>query len=356
MRVSVVLATRNRPVLFERALASVLAQRDVDAEVVVVLDGSDDEHLAAYEAVFERARSRLGDRLRVLRLVHRPAGHGQSYALNTGVAAARADYVAFLDDDDLWIDDGHLARIGRVVDEGGAPPPDLLFTNQVAYREGKRLPGPTWLEGLAAELAAAGRAAAAEGAYEVTVADLMATRGFCHLNTFVIRRDFYEAVGGMDEGIRWECDRDLYLRAIDRAGRIVHLPQCVSRHNVPAPTGGASMTTSLSMLDRRLYQLRVLDKAALFAVHADIRRHGLRHKGFTLKKIAETLTATGRPRSALAYAREALGLAPTVKWTIYTGLLSYRRLRAALPPRPRRPLASPSRPSAAACDPPARRE
>ena len=80
------------------------------------------------------------------------------------------------------------------------------------------------------------------------------------------------------------------------------------------------------MIERRLSQLRLLDKAALFAEHAEIRHHGLRHKGYALKKIAEDLAAAGRPALALRYAREALGLQPTLKWTGFTLLLALRAI------------------------------
>ncbi|MBV1900254.1 MAG: glycosyltransferase, partial [Kordiimonadaceae bacterium] len=37
---SIIITTRNRPVMFEAALKSVLSQQDVSLEVVVVNDGS----------------------------------------------------------------------------------------------------------------------------------------------------------------------------------------------------------------------------------------------------------------------------------------------------------------------------
>jgi hypothetical protein len=154
----------------------------------------------------------------------------------------------------------------------------------------------------------------------------MAAQGFCHSNTLTVRRALYEAVGGMDESIRWELDRDIYLRLIDRAAEMRYLPDIVSRHNVPDPEAATSITTRLSTIERWLQQLQVLDKAALFAGHADIRQHGLRHKGYALKSIAEELAATGRPALALCYAREALGLQPTVKWAGFTALLALRAL------------------------------
>jgi len=90
--VSAVIPTRDRKPLLLQALASVRAQKSVDLEVVVVDDGSCD-------GTADRVAA-LGDpRVRVIRH-DRPLG--QACARNTGVAAATGEWVAFLDDDDLW--------------------------------------------------------------------------------------------------------------------------------------------------------------------------------------------------------------------------------------------------------------
>lgn len=93
-RVSVVIPTRGRPdLLISRALRTALAQTLQDIEIVVVVDGPDD---ATTEAL-----SRLGDpRVRVLA---QPMSVGGSEARNIGVRAARAEWIALLDDDDEWL-------------------------------------------------------------------------------------------------------------------------------------------------------------------------------------------------------------------------------------------------------------
>jgi GT2 family glycosyltransferase len=90
MRFSVVIPTYNRVRLLPRALQSVWAQRFTDYEVIVVDDGSTDgtnEYLQS-----------LGTKLRGIRQANR----GPGAARNAGARAARGEYVAFLDSDDLW--------------------------------------------------------------------------------------------------------------------------------------------------------------------------------------------------------------------------------------------------------------
>ncbi|HTU53381.1 MAG TPA: glycosyltransferase [Acetobacteraceae bacterium] len=319
---SVVMATRNRPTLFGEALRSVLAQSCPEIEIIVVNDGSAPEHGLAYAAILEGMDT---NRVRALALVPRPSGHGPSYALNAGAAEATAPYLCFLDDDDCWTDPGHLARAHAVLADQPAPV-DLYLANQAAFLHGEQRPGPIWIEDLSEILTATGNRPDDNGAHTVGVAELLQSSGFCHLNTLIVRRALYQEIGGMDENIRWEGDRDLYLRLIDRAAAIKYAPVTVSRHNIPDPAKTANMTTAISELEKRLFQLRVLDRAALFARHPAIRAHGRRHKAYALKKIAESLAEAGRAADSAAYAREALGAGPTLKWAGYTAWLTLRSL------------------------------
>jgi glycosyltransferase involved in cell wall biosynthesis len=93
--VSVVIPTRNRSGLLARTLRSALRQHGVDLEVVVVDDGSTDDTADMLR--------RFGDPR--LHLVQQVSPLGVSASRNAGVAAASGEWVAFLDDDDLWAPD-----------------------------------------------------------------------------------------------------------------------------------------------------------------------------------------------------------------------------------------------------------
>ncbi len=92
MEVSVVIPTRNRWRLLQTTLASALDQQDVTLEAIVVDDASTDD-------TGERLAAMPDERIRVLRHETR---QGPGPARNTGIAAARGEWIAFLDDDDLW--------------------------------------------------------------------------------------------------------------------------------------------------------------------------------------------------------------------------------------------------------------
>lgn len=90
-RVSVLIATFNRPKYLSEALASVLRQTYANIEVIVVNDGGQD--------VSDIVNS-FGDH-RVI-FINRGQNHGKAFSLNEALSRATGKYIAYLDDDDLY--------------------------------------------------------------------------------------------------------------------------------------------------------------------------------------------------------------------------------------------------------------
>ncbi len=95
--VTAVIPTRNRPEEVCAAVRSALAQTNGLVEVIVVIDGPD---AATVQALIALQTAERDGRLRVLPLAS-PVGGAE--ARNIGVRHARAHWIAFLDDDDLWL-------------------------------------------------------------------------------------------------------------------------------------------------------------------------------------------------------------------------------------------------------------
>lgn len=94
-RVSVVIPSRNRLQRLTVALRTALGQVGVDHEILVVDDGSTDGTSDYIQSLGE-------PRVRVFR---HAVSAGVAAARNTGIEHAQGEWIAFLDDDDLWSPD-----------------------------------------------------------------------------------------------------------------------------------------------------------------------------------------------------------------------------------------------------------
>ena len=125
VRISAVIPTYNRAQLVVRAIESALDQERPPDEIIVVDDGSIDdtaEHI-----------SRFGTAVRFLQ----KENGGGAAARNEGVRAARNEWVAFLDSDDVW-EPHHLQRMEAAIQatRGAA---NLYFSDTVlAPHDGPR--------------------------------------------------------------------------------------------------------------------------------------------------------------------------------------------------------------------------
>ncbi|HBY59173.1 MAG TPA: hypothetical protein DEH78_05090, partial [Solibacterales bacterium] len=110
--ISVVIPVWNGERFLHQAIQSVLAQTMAPDEIIVADDGSTDGSL--------RIAAGFGDRVRLL-----PAAHqGVSATRNRGVNAARGSLIAFLDADDLWLDDKLERQLACFRDNPGA---DIVY-------------------------------------------------------------------------------------------------------------------------------------------------------------------------------------------------------------------------------------
>lgn len=187
--VSVVIATRDRPEMMREALASVLDQAyDGPIEVILVFDRSEPNFDLADDSDPQR-------RVVVTVNVRSP---GLAGARNTGITASTSDYVAFLDDDDLWLPGKLAAQVGLLE---AAPAAGLATSGILVSYNGENhvrsLPQQT-----------------------VTLDDLLRDRHTeLHPSTFVARRShLIKGFGLVDEAVPggFGEDYDLLLRAAKR--------------------------------------------------------------------------------------------------------------------------------------------
>jgi len=196
--ISVVIPYCNREKYIDEAIQSVLAQTLEPLEIIVVNDCSR-----------ESSRRYLDQYAGICRIIDLPVNIGLAGARNVGIHAARGRYIAFLDDDDMWLpmkleiqrrymeeypdcDIVHSAAWFFFLDE-----PEVLFMNFKA--------GP------------------------MTLAQALTNEHWAIIPTCLVRSEVARAVGGFDVSFR-ECeDRDFIIRCCAAGCRIEGINEGLAR-------------------------------------------------------------------------------------------------------------------------------
>jgi glycosyltransferase involved in cell wall biosynthesis len=282
---SIVIPTRDRPQLLQRAVRSALAQTIEACEVIVVDDGS-----ATSIVLPEDGR---------LRLIRLPASRGSSAARNAGLRAARGTFVAFLDDDEVLPE---MAAISlAAIETSTLPRPVAALSGlEVVHADG----GTPWLR-LPPTLPK-GRHFALE--------DPQPGTSFLCKQTLVAPRDVVRSIGGFDEANRSRELTDLLLR-VNPVCSLQGTPVVTYRqynHRGPRlshnPSFNQDSFARLVARHRALFEAHPRGHARFLVEHAlMLQAYGLRREAFA------QLLAAGRraPRTTLGL----LGWRMRAGWT-----------------------------------------
>lgn len=270
--VSVIIPTRGRPAFVRESIAAVVGQvYPGDIECIVVHDQEPPN-----ESLTSLGTAR--HRVRVVANSHAP---GLAGARNTGLDAARGDYIATCDDDDVWHPDKLKFQVARLLDE-----PDLLVVGS-----GMRLllPDDKTLDW---------RGRAERISYRFLLRNRVKE---LHSSTLVMRRDAVTKVGPYDEELPhgYAEDYDWVLRAA-RAGPvgIVTQPLADIRRNAASWYQGSAERTAAGL-------------EYILAKHPDIAASRRGHARI-LGQIAFARSSLGERGPALRYAVRGLSRWPFV--------------------------------------------
>ncbi|PYV66291.1 MAG: hypothetical protein DMG97_29905 [Acidobacteria bacterium] len=200
-RVSVIIPTYRHQNKIIDTLESVFRQTFQDFEVIVVNDGSPDETAQLLAPLAASGRIRYVEQ----------SNKGQAAARNRGLAEALGDFIAFLDDDDLWPDDklewqvSYLEKNPSVAAVGGGCE---LINDSVAAGEDVFL-----YEGV------------------VTAETVSCGNPFRSPGQTLIRTQVLREIGGFNTSLWGADDMDLWFRIALRA-KMVALRQTALRYRI----------------------------------------------------------------------------------------------------------------------------
>jgi glycosyltransferase involved in cell wall biosynthesis len=229
--ISVIIPTADRPGPLQRALRSLARQDFGDFEVIVVADGG-----RTPRSLVRNWQPNL--KVTLLQVETR---QGVSHARNIGLTAATGEYVAFLDDDDIYLPQ-HLQAAHRMLSGGHA---------EVVY--GGALVSPRWIEAMP-------RAAASLPRKDYPFDErFLAVANYIHTGS-VVTANFASTTVRFDEQMSHCEDWDMWLRLRRTLGyRFAFLGECTSvyhqvphRHSVVASAYQAS-PTPFTLARARLY-------------------------------------------------------------------------------------------------------
>jgi GT2 family glycosyltransferase len=200
--VSVIIPCYNTARFVGDTLASVFAQTRTDFEAVVINDGSPDSD--ALEKVLAPWRERI--------VYLKQENRGLAGARNTGIRAARGEFVAFLDSDDMWEPDYLAVQLAEMERD---PSIDVLYPDAVIFGDSPH----------------AGRRSfeLSPSTGEVTFERVVTQE--CNVRVFAtVRREVVLRAGLFDESLRSSEDFDLWLRILKAGGRIAYHRQVLVRY------------------------------------------------------------------------------------------------------------------------------
>ncbi|WP_292719474.1 glycosyltransferase family A protein [Microbacterium sp. 13-71-7] len=193
-RVGIVVRTKDRPMLLERALGDIRRQTLHAWEAVIVNDGGDP---APVDGLVEALPA--ADRARIT-VIHRHEGLGRSAAANAGVLALETEFVVLHDDDDLWDPtflEASVAWLDREPGDAG-----VVSRTEIVY---ERIDGDRIVE--------TGREPFWGEMARITYADMLQVNRFVPI-AYVYRRELHDEVGLYREDVHAAEDWEFNLRVL----------------------------------------------------------------------------------------------------------------------------------------------
>lgn len=178
------------PPLLRECVGSVLAQTHTAWELILVDDASSADWMPELLAEIEGSDARI-------RVIRREQNGGIAAATNTGIDAARSEYVGFIDHDDV------LVKTALEWVSTCTPGADLVYTDEakidVDGAISDRVLKPSWSPRL--------------------------LLGYNYISHFtVVRRSLLEQLGGLNAEASGSQDHDLMLRIAEQAVTVAHVP------------------------------------------------------------------------------------------------------------------------------------
>jgi len=186
--VSVIIPVYNGERYIEETIRSVMAQTGPSWEIIAVNDGSKDKSLGILIGLAAEE-----PRLHVISMKN----GGVSSARNAGVAGARGRYIAFLDQDDLWVPEKLSRQLARFREN---PELGIVFTNESVIDASGAI-----VKSKVLSLSEKNRG---------WIFEELVFECFMPVSSVMMMREIFDRVGGFDPHLALAEDYDFFLKAV----------------------------------------------------------------------------------------------------------------------------------------------
>jgi glycosyltransferase involved in cell wall biosynthesis len=246
--VSVVLPTYNRAANTERAIRSVLRQSLTDLELIVVDDASTDDTEGVVNA-FDDPR---------IDYVRHEVNRGGSAARNTGIERSSGEYIAFLDDDDVW----HPEKLERQVEEMESRSEDWVASYcDYEYVRHENEVG-NYVPDFLIDLWTGGDSdRRPEGGEELIPHVLALNLPYGGASTLLVRGSVVREIGGFDPDFKRHQDIEFVIRVLQQ-GRLAYVDgTLVTKHGTGRPSPADLVDAKSALFEKFQSEIREANRA-----------------------------------------------------------------------------------------------
>ena len=182
--ISCVITTHNRDEFLKDAIYSVIEQTSPPKEIIVVNNVPNNHTQKVVNEIIKKSK------ITINYLEHNMKGTG-SISANLGAYRSRGDFIAFLNDDDLW-EKNYLEKMLILISEKNSK---ISYAGTSKIKNGKKTPHKQLQNNL-------------------KMKDLILKNPGCQISNLVVNKDLFIGLGGFDDYVIPSNDKDFLIRAL----------------------------------------------------------------------------------------------------------------------------------------------
>lgn len=184
IKISVVIATHNRDEYLKEAIISAINQTYSPEEVIISDNVPSNKTKALIEKISQQSQ------IKIKYIGHHMRGRS-SISMNLAVSNSQGNYIAFLNDDDVW-ELNYLDKICELILSNEAK---IIYTWFSDWYKDKKKPGKKLKKNL-------------------EIKDFLIKNPGCVISNLVVNKELFIGLGGFDEYIHPSNDKDFIIRAL----------------------------------------------------------------------------------------------------------------------------------------------